>query len=117
MKNVQILNEFATLSTLKNGYGFIMIIHTNDHNPPHIHLYKKLEDVMTESYYTRMLIPNNMPISINDISVYKGDVLLTNQEKRILLEWFHASNKKHPNITNYDFADLIWDTYQMQPSD
>ena len=48
------LVEMATLTPLKAGYGFSFIMYANDHNLPHIHLYKSLEDIKSGNYYTRV---------------------------------------------------------------
>lgn len=108
----QYLVEMATIATLQQGLGYILVIHTNDHEPAHIHLYKSAGDVATESYYTRVLIPEILPTTVDDIKTYSNDAELTAKEKKILLNWFRSPSRKNKNITNFDVANLIWDTYQ-----
>ena len=107
----QILNEMATVANEKENLGYILVIHTNDHNPAHIHAYKSREDISTENYYTRILIPKNRPETINDIETYKNDVELTNSEKKIILKWFNQVNKIFGSI-NYLVCKGLWNIYQ-----
>lgn len=103
----------ATLANLSSGCGFLIVIYSNDHNPPHLHLYKKPEDIKIENYYTRLLLPESSPKTVNDLQVMKDDRELTIQEKKLLLNWFLSPNRKRHEITNYVNADLIWDTFQV----
>lgn len=112
----KILKEMATLATLEDGYGFIIIIHTNDHNPPHMHLYKSKEDIKTENYYTRVLIPDFEPYKIKDIQTYDGDMELTNSEKKLILKWFIRPNKKNKKLNNFEAATFFWSVYQDENS-
>lgn len=107
----QILNEMATVANEKEGLGFILVIHTNDHNPAHIHAYKSRNDIPTENYYTRILIPEIMPETIDDIRVYKNDVDLTIAEKKVILNWFKKENKVFQS-SNFAVCNGLWKLYQ-----
>lgn len=117
MVDMQLLVEQATLARLVDGFGFIYVIHTNDHNPAHIHLYLSQADVAAHNTYTRLLIPKNTPNSIADIQVYSGDTELTTKQKKMVLSWFEAKYKKKPLLTNYVLAASIWEVYQDDQKD
>lgn len=106
------LVEMATLTPLKAGYGFSFIMYANDHNPPHIHLYKSLEDIKSGNYYTRVLVPEIEPQKEEDINTYKGDVCLNSNEKKNILRWFQSPYKKIPSLTNYQLSVMQWDIFQ-----
>jgi len=108
----ELLLEMATLTRLEEGFGFIYVIHTNDHEPAHIHLYLNQEDIRTENYYTRVCIPEECPKTINDVKVCDNDRELTNIEKKIVLKWFLSPSKRFPEINNFVRAYLQWETYQ-----
>ena len=108
----QMLLELATLTRIDEGFGFIFAIHSNDHNPKHIHLYLSNEDLINENYYTRILIPEECPKTIDDVIIYDGDRELSNSEKKIVLKWFLSPSKKFPDINNFVRAYLQWEIYQ-----
>lgn len=114
MNSREFLTEQATLTNLQEGYGFIFIIHSNDHKPAHIHLYLKSSDVPVENVYTRILIPQTCPLTVDDIGVVPGDRQLNSKEKKIVLSWFNAYQNKALGVTNYVMAVGIWDVFQKQ---
>lgn len=110
--DTEYLTEQATLTNLQEGFGFIYIIHSNDHKPAHIHLYLKPSDVPVENVYTRLLIPPTCPSTVEDIDVVRGDRELNAKEKKVVLAWFNALQNKALSVTNYVMAVGIWDVFQ-----
>lgn len=104
--------ERAVLANLSSGYGFIIVIYSNDHNPANIHLYTKKEDLENKAFYTRVLIPKTAPMSIDDIQIVENNQNLNIQEKELILKFFQAPQRKYKQITNYKSAVLMWDIFQ-----
>lgn len=104
--------ERAVLANLSSGYGFIIVIYSNDHNPANIHLYTKKEDLENKAFYTRVLIPKTAPMSIDDIQTVENNQNLNIQEKELILKFFQAPQRKYKQITNYKSAVLMWDIFQ-----
>lgn len=104
--------ERAVLANLSSGYGFIIVIYSNDHNPANIHLYTKKEDLEKKAFYTRVLIPKTAPMSIDDIQTVENNQNLNIQEKELILKFFQAPQRKYKQITNYKSAVLMWDIFQ-----
>ena len=100
--------EMTTLATLDDGLGYIIGLHTNDKAPAHIHLYKTEKAAVAKTYWTRVLIPEEMPSKIDDIKTFDIDEPLSDDEKKLLLNWFHSTNLKNKIASNYNVAVLLW---------
>ena len=113
MPNSQILLEMATLAKKGKDFDFYLVMHTNDHEPAHLHVYLSKENIKTDDYFTRLIIPSMMPTNINDLQTLNGehDNPLPSKSKQQILKWFLQVDKEE-NISNYSFAKKLWAIYK-----
>ena len=93
------LNEMATVCRLSDGYQMIIIINSNDHNPPHAHV---LDSNRKEIGRFKI---GNKPNNINDIIEIQNDIIPIEFKKRIL-KW--ANNKTSEGTNNWKFIKDVW---------
>jgi hypothetical protein len=98
----QKLVEMATVCHRDDGFGFIGIINSKDHNPPHIRIY----DLNGRDELGQIYLNSNIPQSIHDIETYKGDV---DGVKRNIVKWANESND---GVNNWLHSFRLWNIYQ-----
>ena len=72
------LNEVKIIDK-RDGFGIIIVVNSNDHTPPHMHV----EDIQSD-WRVRVIIPSKEPKSVSDIEVFKGETLKGSGKERIL---------------------------------
>jgi hypothetical protein len=97
-----LLVEMATVCSKRMGFGFIGIIYSNDHDPPHMHICDLDKKELGQIY-----LNPDVPQSSDDIVTYKGNV---NGVKKNIVKW--ANSKDNMNFNNWLGAIYIWNTYQ-----
>ena len=60
----------AVVCPKKAGYGVVLAIRTNDHNPPHFHVYFSSAN---SPMVCRYLITRKIPKSVHDLVLYPND--------------------------------------------
>jgi hypothetical protein len=100
--NRKLLVEMATVCSRRMGFGFVGIIYSNEHNPPHMHI-KDLD----ENDLGQILLTPEIPQDKDDIVEYKGDV---SEVKRKIVGW--ANNKNERGVNNWIHSLSVWDTFQ-----
>ena len=104
-KNPNILFEMSTVCKKSDGFGFILTINSDDHDPAHMHMFD-----LNDKLITKILIPTNKPNTISDIKIYKGSQDINNELKKSILQWFKGKNKL--GINNWLRCVDIWNTYR-----
>lgn len=99
----EILSEMATVCKKNQGYGFILQIFSDDHDPAHVHMLD-----YNNQPITRILLTDK-PKTINDIYIYDNDPNISNNLKRKVLNW--AQNNNNLGINNWLFSISIWNTF------
>ena len=108
-KPKEILNEMGQLLNKQSKYPFTVWIYSEDHEPPHFHLYNK----RTNELITKIIITTDLPKTDDDIKEVKGCSELTTSMKKMILEWANSENKRH---IPYWYAALdLWE--QLHPED
>jgi hypothetical protein len=84
------------------GFGFIGIIHSDDHDPPHMRICD-----LDKKELGQICLSSNIPRSANDIKTYRGNV---DKVKNNIVEW--ANGKTDLGFNNWLYSFSIWYTYQ-----
>lgn len=103
--DMKILNEMSTVCPKRLGYGFILQIYSDDHEPAHMHMLD-----LNGNEITRILLSDKIPTKIIDIVEYPKDPKINNDQKRLILKW--AKGKSKTNTNNWIRSIDIWNTYQ-----
>ncbi len=84
------------------GYGFMMWINSNEHEPPHVHIGQHVQQ--TDA---KLIITEDCPKDIYDLFFIKGSVI-TGRQKRAIVAWANQLKYKDSNITNWDYLKDEW---------
>ena len=93
------------------GYGVILAIMSNDHNPPHFHVFLDSRNSITVCRY---VLTRKAPSSIHDLVLYSGDSdkELTRKLKQNIVDWANAtyigSDEVDTSRTNWMHAKDVW---------
>lgn len=99
------LMEMATICPKKLGYGFILRIYSEDHEPAHVHMLD-----LEGNEITKILLTREIPKNIDDIKEVSEKSTLNNHQKKNFLKW--AKEKSKLGVNNWLRAIDIWDMYQ-----
>ena len=102
-----LLESMATVCPKSAGYGFILVVFSNDHNPPHFHVLLN----SPEKTLCRYVITDKAPQSIKDLVLMKGDSnVLSSALKNNIVEWANTTKKfKLFESTGWEVAKLFWE--------
>ena len=103
--DMKILNEMSTVCPKRLGYGFILQIYSDDHEPAHMHMSDLIGNEIT-----RILLTDKIPTKITDINEYPKDHKINNDQKRLILKW--AKGKSKLGFNNWLYSMEILNTYQ-----
>ena len=98
----EILREMATLCSKQEGFGIIVIMHSDDHEPRHVHLLSS-----DKSEYTKIEITDEMPTDYKNLIVLKGCNNVSSDLKKRFLEWAGKTTIGR-SINNWEFAKGVW---------
>lgn len=85
------------------GYGFMMWLNSNDHEPPHVHIGQQV--TKTDA---KLIITEDCPKDIYDLFFIKGSVI-TGRQKRAIVAWANQLKYKGvDNFTNWDYLKDEW---------
>lgn len=101
----QPLNEMATVCPKRLGYGFILRIFSDDHEPAHMHMIG-----LDGKEITRVVLSSKIPSKIDDIQEYPRDPKINNEQKKDILNW--AKGKSKLGFNNWLYSMETWNTYQ-----
>jgi len=106
----QFLHEHAKVASRdRDSIEFDILLHSNDHEPPHLHLSEDGKEDLC-----RILIPSQAPREIDDVVEMrergKWEPKLTNRQKKVLLSWF---GKKKVGVANFLYVTRLWADYHQ----
>lgn len=99
--------EIGAMSTIcphKAGYGVVLMIFSNEHNPPHFHVLKQTTD---KKALCRYIITRDCPESIQDLIPLNGDTDLSQRDKEAIVKWANATDDE-ARITNWNYSKIAW---------
>ena len=97
--------EMSTVCSKKDNYGFIARIFSNDHNPPHIHIFD-----VSENEICRILITDKKPNDFYDLRTLSVDNERDfSKIREKILEFANSRNKY--GFNNWDFLKATWESY------
>jgi len=102
------LDEMATISGKNTQFWFTVTVHSNDHNPPHIHILTKEGEELV-----KVEITDDHPNTIEDLNCFDWTIPETNIVKKEILKWSKSKNKKGWNY--WDVAQMEWE--HLHPDD
>lgn len=98
------LNEMGVLVRRQAGFGFEIVLRSNDHMPPHMHIVESPND----THGIQVLIPTQEPKTIDDIVTLDDTVVLTNTQKKAILKALLALDKRKKEPI-WSVAQTAWD--------
>ena len=102
-EDASLLQEMATLCRKEDGYGIVIRIQSNDHDPAHAHLLTTdLKEI------SRFLITDNKPTKYSDVKEYKGDPEISPEYKKKIIKWI-KDNHKRTGVNNWKRLWITWD--------
>lgn len=102
---MDIMYELTAMSVIcrkEKGYGFVLSIYSRDHNPPHIHVAKNLNSMDI----AKIAISMETPKDKKDIIILDGK--LTSKQKESLVKWANMPMVNGGNVSNWDYAKVVW---------
>lgn len=106
------IGAMSTICPQKSGYGVILMIFSNEHNPPHFHVLKQSTGKRT---LCRYVLTRDCPESIQDLIPMKGDVDLPRCDKEAIVKWASATDDE-ARITNWNYSKIAWKKETIEQS-
>lgn len=105
----QQLNEMGEITRKDAGFSFTVWVHSDDHNPPHMHFLDKNNDKLI----TKIEITLNYPATTNDIKILKGYPRPSEKILKEVLKWAYTKNKR--GWEYWEVAQEAWE--QLHPNE
>lgn len=106
------IGAMSTICPQKAGYGVILMIFSNEHNPPHFHVLKQSTG---KRILCRYLLTRDCPESIQDLIPMKGDMDLPRRDKEAIVKWANSTDDE-ARITNWNYSKIAWENETAEQS-
>lgn len=98
----EILSEMATLCSKKEGFGIVVVMHSDDHEPQHVHL-----SSIDNKEQTKIDISGDLPEDYKDLIIVKNCKDVSTGLKKSFLNWAKMRTIGQ-KINNWEFAKGLW---------
>ena len=106
------IGAMSTICPQKSGYGVILMIFSNEHNPPHFHVLKQATGKRT---LCRYVLTRDCPENVQDLIPMKGDTDLQRRDKEAIVKWAGESDSQ-AGITHWEYSKLAWENETVEQS-
>jgi hypothetical protein len=102
---IQQISELATVCSTKDQFGIIFHVRSDDHTPPHAHVFGTDKKKLGE-----LLLVENTPRTIQDIQEYRPDNYgyFTREIKQRILKWANSTTKR--GFNRWRVSLDMWDS-------